>query len=137
MQAKLESYCKEVNQFIDQMRQEFDKTFDEAERRNRHGALDTLLNLATYGSATELEAEFRVILPEIANKALDDMRAKIREINGVCTFTLSDSHELYRDMQHSERQEFRNQLGKAITDLIFEKTEDCQKDNFSLSTSYS
>ena len=116
-----------VGQFIDHMRSLLEKTPDTTERANRLEVFDTLLLLATYAKAEELENEFQSVLPKNENiEALVYLQEHLREINGFCQSSLSDNHEVYRDLftelSLEAKQGARDLLSKTITELIFEKT---------------
>ncbi|CDZ77012.1 hypothetical protein BN59_01291 [Legionella massiliensis] len=126
MQAKIELYKNDVEQFIDDIRRLFDTTEDLTERANRQGVFDTLLTLATYATPSQLESEFKRTLPREADETLNYLRNKLKEINGVCTSTLSTSHELYSGpflgfADASTQQAFRNELSDEITRLVLGK----------------
>ncbi|WP_454781821.1 hypothetical protein [Legionella sp. WA2022007384] len=116
-----------VKQFIDEMRSLLEKTPDTAERANRLEVFDTLLLLATYAKAEDLEHEFQCVLPknEKANTIVY-LQQHLREINGLCQGSLSDDHEVYKDLFADiiteKKQSIRDLLSKTITELIFAKT---------------
>ena len=127
VQKKITAYVEQIEQFIDDIRELFEDTGLAVERANRNGVFNTLLNLATYSSATELEAEFRKTLPNVANETFDHIRNQLREINGVCTFSLSDKNEVYQNIfkgvSNSTTQNIvRNELSNRTKELIFIKT---------------
>ncbi|PWY53825.1 hypothetical protein DGG96_20260 [Legionella qingyii] len=116
-----------VEHFIDHMRAIFEKTPDTSERANRLQVFDTLLLLATYAKVEELENEFQSVLPKDENTAtISYLREHLREINGFCTSTFSDEHEVYKNLftgiTPEKKQGVRDLLSKSITELIFEKT---------------
>ncbi|QMT60910.1 hypothetical protein [Legionella sp. PC997] len=116
-----------VEQFIDHTRELFAKTPDISERTNRLDVFDTLLLLATYAKAEELENEFQCVLPNNENvNSIVYLKEHLREINGFCQSTHSDEHEVYKDLftdlASEKKQGVRDLLSKTITELILEKT---------------
>ncbi|WP_131794987.1 hypothetical protein [Fluoribacter gormanii] len=116
-----------VEHFIDYMRTIFEKTPDTSERANRLEVFDTLLLLATYANVEELENELQSVLPKDENTdTISYMQEHLREINGFCTSSFSDEHEVYKNLftaiTPEKKQGVRDLLSKAITELIFEKT---------------
>ncbi|HHT0592008.1 TPA: hypothetical protein ACTXXA_000562 [Legionella anisa] len=119
---------EKVEHFIDSMRDTFEKTPDEGEKTKRLEVFDTLLLLATYAQAEELESEFQMVLPNNEhNDAITYLCQQLREINGFCQCTFSDEHRVYQDLLAEEttlekKQAVRDLLSKTISELIFEKT---------------
>lgn len=88
-----------IAQFIDSMRDIFEKTPDEYEKANRLEVFDTLLLLATYAEAEELENEFQIALPNNEhNDSITYLCQQLREINGFCQCSFSDEHSVYQDL---------------------------------------
>ncbi|WP_412757800.1 hypothetical protein [Legionella bozemanae] len=116
-----------IAQFIDSMRGIFEKTPDEYEKANRLEVFDTLLLLATYAEAEELENEFQIALPNNEhNDSITYLCQQLREINGFCQCSFSDEHSVYQDLfaeiTPEKKQAVRDLLSKEISELIFEKT---------------
>lgn len=116
-----------VAQFIDSMRDIFENTPDECEKAKRLEVFDTLLLLATYAQAEELENEFQTALPDNElNDSITYLRQQLREINGICQCSFSDEHSVYQDLlaeiTPEKKQAARDLLSKEISELIFEKT---------------
>lgn len=116
-----------IAQFIDSMRDIFEKTPDEYEKANRLEVFDTLLLLATYAQAEELENEFQIALPNNEhNDSVTYLCQQLREINGFCQCSFSDKHSVYQDLfaeiTPEKKQAVRDLLSKEISELIFEKT---------------
>lgn len=116
-----------IAQFIDSMRDIFEKTPDEYEKANRLEVFDTLLLLATYAEAEELENEFQIALPNNEhNDSITYLCQQLREINGFCQCSFSDEHSVYQDLfaeiTPEKKQAVRDLLSKEISELIFEKT---------------
>ncbi|QLZ69794.1 hypothetical protein FOLKNPGA_02593 [Legionella sp. PC1000] len=117
-----------VELFIDSMRDIFERTPDELEKAKRLEIFDTLLLLATYAEAEELENEFQIALPNNEhNDSITYLCQQLREINGFCQCTFSDEHNVYQDLLSEvitpeKKQAVRELLSKTISELIFEKT---------------
>ncbi|KTD40487.1 hypothetical protein [Legionella parisiensis] len=116
-----------IAQFIDSMREVFEKTPDEDEKANRLEVFDTLLLLATYAQAEELENEFQIMLPYNEHSdSITYLCQQLREINGFCQCSFSDQHSVYQDLlaeiTPEKKQAVRELLSKEISELIFEKT---------------
>ncbi|WP_019216621.1 hypothetical protein [Legionella tunisiensis] len=72
------------------------------------------------------------------NPSLTYLCQGLREINGLCTFSLSDRHEIYQPLfiniqfnHFDEKEHLRKELGRQLTELIFKKTNtDIPTNNF-------
>ncbi|WED43552.1 hypothetical protein [Legionella cardiaca] len=130
VKEKITIYRVQYNQFIDEMRCFFDKTEEPIEKAHRHEVFDTLLLLATYSTAAKFDAELHNLLPlEENNLRLKSMCQRLQELNGVCTCTLSDEHEIYQELfngvsflNFDKKDILRHRLSQQITELILEKT---------------
>lgn len=126
----MKEVLNKMAEFIDQIHDFFDKTDDEIERANRQQIFDSLLNLATYSSEKVFEDALSSSLPlEEGNLALQHICQQLREINGLCTCSFSDKHEIYQSLfanipfdNFESKASLRNALSKELTELIFEKT---------------
>lgn len=127
---KITQQQNNVAQFIDSMRDIFSKTPNESEKINRFEVFDTLLLLATYAQPEMLEHEFQSVLPQNEGEdTLSYLCEKLREINGFCSGSFSDEHGTYQDLfseikfpTSEKKQAARDLLSKAISEIIFEKT---------------
>lgn len=126
----MEEILERMTDFIDGVHKSLNSTADVKERINRLEVFDSLLLLATYVSAGELEKALSRSLPlEEANPGLTYLCKKLREINGLCTFAFNDSHGIYRALftniqfnNFDEKERLRKELSRQLTELIFEKT---------------
>ncbi|STX41934.1 Uncharacterised protein [Legionella donaldsonii] len=126
----MEEILERMADFIDDVHKSLNDTADVKERAKRQEVFDSLLLLATYTSAIELEKALSRSLPlEEANPGLTYLCKQLREINGLCTFSFSDSHDIYRSLftniqfnNFDEKERLRKELSRQLTELIFEKT---------------
>ncbi|KTC84486.1 hypothetical protein [Legionella brunensis] len=130
IKEKIAVYRKNYEDFINEINHLFEQTKDPVEKTNRREVFDTLLLLATYASREALEKEFHDLLPlEENNPTLLSICQKLQEINGLCTCTFSDEHEIYQHLlagsnflNFEKKEVLRNMLSAEITELILEKT---------------
>ncbi|STX38719.1 hypothetical protein [Legionella feeleii] len=126
----MEEILERMTDFIDEVHKSLNSTADVTERIKRMEVFDSLLLLATYTSAAELDKALSRSLPlEEDNPGLTYLCKQLREINGLCTFSFNDSHDIYRALftniqfnNFDEKERLRKELSRQLTELIFEKT---------------
>ena len=130
MKNKIESYTRQKGESIDKVRAVFAKANNKQEQSDRNEVFDTLLLAAIFVSKDQLERDMAHMLPmDKPNATINYIAKQLREINGICTASFSDNHEVYQDLfyalafpTHEARQNIRDMLGRSISDMIFEKT---------------
>src|SRR5947207_2984507 len=102
MKQKIEAYTQKKSEFIDKVRGVFNKTVDLKEKQNRLEVFDTLLLAATCKEIEELDQDIALMLPTAQNNTtINCIIQQLREINGFCTCSFSDNHEVYQELFHA------------------------------------
>ena len=130
MKEKIEAYTQKKSEFIDKVRRVFDKTVDLKEKQNRQEVFDTLLLAATWKEIGDLDRDIALMLPAAnSNATINYIIQQLREINGFCTASFSDKHEVYLDLFQSlafptleTKQNVRDMLQNSMVTMIFNQT---------------